>query len=80
MWHMEVPRPEAESELQLLAYATAPAIPDPSCLCDLNARPLTHWVRSVSEPTYSWMLVRFITTESQWELSDLSIFKTSQIF
>ena len=27
--HMEVPRPGAESELQLLAYTTATAMPDP---------------------------------------------------
>ena len=32
---MEVPRLEAESELQLQAYTTASAIPDPSCICDL---------------------------------------------
>ena len=33
-WHMEVPRLRVESELQLLAYATA--TPDPSCVCDLH--------------------------------------------
>ena len=32
LWHMEVPRLEVESELQLLAYATAAQ--DPSCICD----------------------------------------------
>jgi len=32
---MEVPRLEVESELQLLAYATATATPDPSHVCDL---------------------------------------------
>ena len=25
-----------QSELQLLAYATATAMPDPNCVCDLN--------------------------------------------
>ena len=38
MWHMEVPRLEVKSELQLpLAYATGttPDTPDPSHLCDL---------------------------------------------
>ena len=29
-WHMQVPRPGVESELQPLAYATAIAPPDPS--------------------------------------------------
>ena len=28
LWHMEVPRLEVESELQLPAYATATAMPD----------------------------------------------------
>ena len=32
---MEVPRLGVESELQLLAYATAIATPDLSCLCSL---------------------------------------------
>ena len=41
---MEVPRLGAESELQLPAYATASAMPDLRCVCDLhgNARSLTH--------------------------------------
>ena len=34
--HMEVPRPGVESELQLPAYATATAMPDPSHVCDLH--------------------------------------------
>ena len=29
LWHMEVPRLGVESELQLLAYTTATAMPDP---------------------------------------------------
>ena len=32
--HMEVPRLGADSELQLPAYTTATAMPDPSCVCD----------------------------------------------
>ena len=35
-WHMEVPRLGVESELQLLAYTTATAMPDQSCICDLD--------------------------------------------
>ena len=34
MQHMEVPRLEVKSELQLLAYATAPAILDPNRIYD----------------------------------------------
>ena len=37
--HMEVPRPGVQSELQLLAYATATATPDPSRICDLHHSP-----------------------------------------
>ena len=35
-WHMEVPRLRVESELQLLAYTTATAMPDLSHICDLH--------------------------------------------
>ena len=35
-WHMEVPRLGVTLELQLLAYATASATPDPSHSCDLH--------------------------------------------
>ena len=34
--HMEVPRLGVKSELQLLAYTTAIATPDPSGVCDLH--------------------------------------------
>ena len=33
---MEIPRLGVEPELQLPAYTTAPAMPDPSCVCDLH--------------------------------------------
>ena len=33
--HMEVPRLGVDLELQLLAYTTATAMPDPSCICNL---------------------------------------------
>ena len=33
---MEVPRLRIESELSLPAYTTAPAMPDPSCDCNLH--------------------------------------------
>ena len=34
--HMEVPRLGVQLELQLPAYTTATAMPDPSCVCDLH--------------------------------------------
>ena len=36
LWHMEVPRVGVKSELQLLAYASAIAMPDLSCICHLR--------------------------------------------
>ena len=44
LWHMEVPRLGAESELQLLAYATATAMQDPSHICDLYHSPWHPWI------------------------------------
>ena len=37
LWHMEVPRLGVKSELQLLPYATATAMPDLSRICDLHS-------------------------------------------
>ena len=34
--HMKAPSLGVELELQLPAYTTATAIPDPSCVCDLH--------------------------------------------
>ena len=34
--HMDVPRLEVESKLQLPAYTTATAMPDLGCVCDLH--------------------------------------------
>ena len=45
--HMEVPRLGVESELQLPAYATATAMPDPSCLCALHH---SSWQRQILNP------------------------------
>ena len=49
--HMEVPKVGVKLELQLPAYITATAMPDPYC------------VRPGIEPVSSWVLVEFITTE-----------------
>ena len=35
-WHLEIPRLGVKLELQLLAYATASATPDPSHICNLH--------------------------------------------
>ena len=59
-WHTEVPRLEAESELELLAYTTAHG----------NARSPTYQVRSGIQPASSWIPVGFVSTEAQWELPE----------
>ena len=59
--HMEVLRLGVESELQLLAYTIASAMPDLSHDCDLHHS-------SRIELVSSWVLVRFITAELQQEL------------
>ena len=42
--HMEVPRQGVESELWLLAHATATAMPGPSHVCDLHQSSQQHWI------------------------------------
>ena len=78
-WLMEVLRLGVESELQLLAYTTATATPNPSQACDLHCSSQQRWIlnplseaRDWIEPASSWILVRFDTTESQWELCGYS--------
>ena len=43
-WHMEVPRLGVESKLQLLAYTTATATQDPSCIWNLHYSSLQRWI------------------------------------
>ena len=42
--HMEVPWLGVESEMQLLAYATATPKQDLSCICDLHHSSQQHWI------------------------------------
>ena len=56
-----------KSELQLLAYTTAMATPDPSHVCDLH-RILNPLSEARDQTTSSWILVGFSTAESQQEL------------
>ena len=42
--HMEVPRLVVKSELQLPAYTTATATPDPSRVCDLHHSSQKHQI------------------------------------
>ena len=45
--HMEVPSPEVQSELLLPAYATATAMPDTSCICNLHH---SSWQHRILKP------------------------------
>ena len=38
LWHMEAPRLGVQLESQLPAYATATAMPNLTCICDLHHR------------------------------------------
>ena len=69
---MKVPGLRVETELQLPAYTTATehqiqAVSATYTAAHGNAESLT-WVRPGIEPTSSWILVGFITTEPQQEL------------
>ena len=75
---MEVPRLGAELELQLPAYTTATASQiQASSVIYTTAHgkfgSLTHGERPGIKPTFSWILVGFITTELQQELQNTSI-------
>ena len=63
--HMEVPKLEIQSELQLQAYATATAMQDLSASVTCNTRSLTHRARPGIKPASSWILGRFVTAEPQ---------------
>ena len=72
---MEILRLGIESELPLLTYATATAMPDSSCIFDLHCsswqcqilNPLSR-VRDQTHILMDTRLVRFVTAEPQREL------------
>ena len=66
LWHMEVPRLGAESELQLLAYttATATATRDPSHVCDLYC---SSWQQRILNPLSKARHRTCIFTDTSWQ-------------
>ena len=76
---MKVPRLGVELELQLLAYATATAMRDPSRICDLHH---SSPQRGIPDPLSEardrsrtlMMLVGFVSTAPQWELPTIKSF------
>ena len=73
---MEVPRLGVKSGLQLPAYATATATPDPSLICELHHSSWQRWILNpVSEArdqTHILTDTRWVvTTKPQWELQKI---------
>ena len=67
LWHMEDPRLEATDSL-CHSHSNAGSETHLQPTPQLTA--ITRWRRPGVEPTSSWILVRFITSEPQWELHD----------
>ena len=53
-WHMEVPRLRVQLELQPLAYATATAVPDLSCMCNLHHCSWQCWIPNPLSEARDW--------------------------
>ena len=73
------PRLGVELELQLPVYTTAAkretqAKSVTSATAHISSGSLTHCLGPGIEPKSSWMIVRFVTTEPQWELQSLNGF------
>ena len=54
LWHMDASRLGLQLELQLLAYTTATATPDPSQICDLCHSLWQRWL--LNPPSKGWNL------------------------
>ena len=66
LWHMEVLKLGVEWELQLLAYTTATAMPDPNHICDLHHSSWQPWnLNPLSKA--GWIPAGFVSAESQGE-------------
>ena len=61
--HMEVPRLGVQSKLQLLAYATATAIPDLSHVCDQHHSP---WQHGILNPLSKARDRTLVLTDTSW--------------
>ena len=55
--HMEVLRPGVKLELQLLAYTTAKAKPDPSHICDLHHSSWKRWILNPLSKARDWTCI-----------------------
>ena len=67
--HMEVPRLGVESELQLPAYTTATATPDPSSICDLCLSLQSHWILNSLSEARNWTCIVIDSSQVCYQLS-----------
>ena len=79
--HIEVP--QAGGQIRTTAYATATIMQDPSCVCNQyhsswQCQILTQWLRPEIKPAFSWIPVRFISTEPWQELPEIPEFLISK--
>ena len=61
---MEVPRLGAESELQMLAYTTAKATLDQSCVCNLHQGSQQHWILNPLGEARDWTCILMDTIQA----------------
>ena len=73
--HMEVSRLGVKSHLQLPAYATATAMPDPSLICDLHHSSHQHWILN---PLSKARDRTHILVDTSWVLNPLSHTRNSR--
>ena len=83
--HMEALRLGVQSELQLLAHATATATRDPSLVCHLHHSSWQCWIpdplsKARDLTTSLWLLVGFISAAPQLELPPQIYFQSSFFF
>ena len=73
LWHTELPRIGVKLELQLLAYTTATATPDPSLVCKLHLSSqqcrILNPLSGLRDLHHVLMYTSWVhSTEPQWEL------------
>ena len=82
LWHMQMPRLGVKSELQLPAYPTATATPDPGCICSLCRSSSQHWILNPLSKARDWThiltdtYVRFLTHGAAMETPVATILQT----
>jgi len=79
--HMEFPRIGVESELYLMVYTAATAMPYLSCVCDPHHSSWQCWIlKHQIEPVSSWIPVGFVTDWATRGTPWFTIFKGYTLF